>query len=56
MRILPLIAALCISATTCAGAMSVTALNKDAGEGGGYGDYLSARFAASHNDLGEAAK
>ena len=66
MRIIPLIAALGLSATItgCAGAgVEIASVSSDANavpaaddSADIYGDYLSARFAADHHDLSEAAK
>jgi tetratricopeptide (TPR) repeat protein len=65
-RIIPLIAALGLSATItgCAGAgVEIASVSSDANavpaaddSADIYGDYLSARFAADHHDLSEAAK
>ena len=65
MRILPLIAALGLTAATAfpAGAeVAVASVSSSVGaqsdgddSAGAYGDYLSARFAAEHHDLSEAA-
>jgi tetratricopeptide (TPR) repeat protein len=58
LRISPLLAALCIfaSASTGADAVSVANINVSGDNGAALANYLSARFAASHNDIGEAAK
>lgn len=58
MRIFPVIAALCLSASLTAGAeaksVAQVAISDDVGAG--FGDYLSARFAAYNHDYDEAAR
>jgi len=58
LRILPLIAALCMSAAVAcnASAKGVAQINFDDDIGAGFGDYLAARFAADNHDLDEAAR
>jgi tetratricopeptide (TPR) repeat protein len=57
LRILPLIAAISLFAAGCAHARAVATVTHDSDDVDSvFADYLSARFAASHHDLGEAAK
>jgi tetratricopeptide (TPR) repeat protein len=56
LRILPLIAALCMSAAVAADAKGVAQINFDDDASAGFGDYLAARFAADNHDLDEAAR